>query len=1027
MTTIALLVCATLQVTPVSLAGDWTPIRLPGTLSTAGQGEPMTRFRQQVWGGQFTDVPIWHPQLRYDTRDVVTYSRTIDIPAAWEDKAVELFLERVCWTSEAFVDGRSVGRQDSLSAPHVHRLGVLKPGKHVLAVAVDNRPLHDLGCNTHAYHEQSCTIYNGIIGRIELSAVEPVNVVSARVFADPETGDCRFDVRVENGTDGTREALVAACVDTTGDTGTSRVALAPGQTNVAVVVHVAKRAVRTWSEFTPAVYAATVTIGASSLKTTFGFRSFEARGTRFFINGKPVLLRGEVNNAQFPLTGHPPMNEAAWREIMALYKSFGLNHVRFHAWTPPEAAFAAADALGLYLEPELPNGEGSIATDSREGLAWRRREGRRILDTYGNHPSFVLFSGGNEAKTREIQPLRDLVAESRAYDPRHLYASIANPEASGILNEVPGDDYGIAHGSPEGRRRMESVFNRQPPETTGDYRATMASTSVPQICHEMGQWYVYPCLSEIARWTGALRPVTLERFRETAERSGVLARADDFQRESGRLSLELYKEEIERALRTPDYGGFQLLGLQDSFDQGAAYVGMVDSFFTPKPFVSAAKFRSFCASQVPLARMSKRVWFSDETFRAEIDFANYGPAAIRDAKFRGYVREGDRMLAEWRLSSGTVPDTGLVSIGRVKLPLSREKRPVQLTLGVSLEGSAIRNEWKFWVYPRELPAEPKDVLVVETFDAAAREALGAGGAVALFSRAYRSPYPTAMTPPFWSPVMFGNQKQVLGLLCDRASPALRLFPTEGHSDWQWFDILRGGSAIRLHDVPKGYRPIVQAIDRPDRNDFLALVYETRVGKGRLLVSTLDLATDLDARPAARQLRASLLAYAASRDFRPRVELPLEGNLPETGRSSVLARLSPKVTATTEHENFWAAHAVDGNPDTHWHSNWNPPLSPLPHALTVELKKPITFTGLRLTPRTDCPHGQIAACRIETSDDGATWRTIATETFADPSRVQIVRFKSAITARFIRLVSLREVGGRSFTSLAELDVIPKEEK
>jgi len=1040
----------------ISLAGEWKfeldpkdagagegwfnkelvgSIQLPGSITTNKLGNPIARIRQQIWGGDFTDKPVWHPMLRYDYRGNAWYQMTVDIPKAWEGQSVELFLERVCWVSEAWLDGKSSGAIDTLSAPHRHAFGSVTSGKHRLTLRIDNRQLHDLGCNTHAYHEQSCTIYNGVIGKVELRAMPLVSVKSNQVFPDARSGSVEMRLTLSNASGKPRETRITTAIraDDGEDAlaGESRtVTLPPGETKLTVPVKLPRAAVKLWSEFARPLYQARVEIksaaGTARREDRFGFREFKGEGARFTINGKPVLLRGEANNAQFPLTGHPPMDKATWLKIFGLLKDFGLNHFRCHAWVLPEAAFDAADELGIYVQAELPNGEASVATDSAAGLQWRRAEFDRILETYGNHPSFVLMSGGNEAKTPKIDLLKELVQHGRQTDPRRLYATISNPEASGIKDEVPGDDFAIAHGSAGGRRRMESFINRDAPETMGDYRATMAGRPVPQISHETGQWYVYPDLSEIDQYAGALRPVTLEHFRDLAKQEGVLARVPDFVNATGRLSLELYKEEIERSLRTPEYGGFQLLGLQDSFDQGAAYVGMVNSFFEPKPFVTAEEFRGFCGPQVPLARMSKRVWTSNETFTAGIEFANYGPAPLTNATLAWRVMDGGKAIAQGSLPALTLPNSGLTQAGTVSLPLSIIKAARKLQLEVGLRGGASRNRWNFWVYPDAAPPTetPAGVLVVKTLDGAAQDALRNGGKVVLLPSGYNSPYGTAMTPPFWSPIMFSNQKQTLGLLCDPKHPALKNFPTDFHSDWQWFELLFQASAIRLNGTSETYRPIVQAIDRPDRNHKLALIYETKVGKGKLLVCTLDLNRDLAKRPVARQLRQSLLQYAASPDFKPSMEIPLEGNLPAFSRESTLARLAPKMSASTEHENFWAINAADNNPDTYWHSNWNPPEPALPHSLIIELKQPLTARGFIYTPRKDCDHGRIARYRIHASEDGKNWKTINEGVWENTDRSQTLRLDSPVTSRFFKLEALSEVQNRNWTSVAEFDVIPQ---
>jgi hypothetical protein len=1011
-------------------------VRLPGSMAENGLGDPVTNVRQQVWGGQWTHEPVWHPMVRTDYRGAAWYQTTVRVPENWREKHLELLLERVCWQSELWVDETSLGRRDSLSAPHRYEIGPLPPGLHRLTLRIDNRPLHDLGCNTHAYHEGSCTIYNGVIGRMELQARPPVFVRADEVYADPASGRCELRLTVANRTGREAACTVTASILQHGHSepaGTARqeATVPPGDSPLSVGVTLPAAAVRRWSEFDRPLYEARVVIqsggSADDHRARFGFRIYATRGPQFLINGKPVLLRGEANNAQFPLTGHPPMDRETWLRIFGRLKDFGLNHVRFHAWVPPEAAFDAADELGFYLQPELPNGEDSVARDSARGLSWREAEFDRILSAYGNHPSFVQMTMGNEAKTPQIDFLKQLVRRGKERDPRRLFATISNPEASGIRDEVPGDDFAVAHGSAKGRRRMEPFFNRDAPETMGDYRATIEGRPVPQISHETGQWYVYPDLAEIGRYTGVLRAVTLEHFRDTAQREGVLDQAPDFLRAGGALSRELYKEEIERSLRTPQYGGFQLLGLQDSFDQGAAYVGMINSFFEPKPFVTAAAFREFCGPQVPLARFAKRVWTSDETFAADLEMANYGPGPLSRAVPEWRVLAGEAMLMKGELPARDIPDEGLAPLGRIVAPLCGVAAARRLRLEVGIRGTSLRNRWNFWVYPKDAPPDPPGVRVVQTLDGATMQALREGARVALLPSGFSSSYGTAMTPPFWSPIMFSNQKQVLGMLCDPGHPALRDFPNDGHSDWAWYELLFQGSVIRLKGAPAGWRPIVQAIDRPDRNHLLAAVYEIRVGRGKLLVCTLDLNRDLAHRPVARQLRHSLLAYAAGPDFQPVAELPLEGNLPVALRaSSWLASRSPKISASTEHENNWAIYALDDNPDTIWHSNWNPPEPPLPHALTIELKEPVRVKGFVQTPRTDCDHGRIANYTFQVSEDGRSWQSIAEGDWpntADPKRVLLAQ---PVRSRFFRLESRREVQGRLWTSVAEIDLIPADE-
>ncbi len=110
-----------------------------------------------------------------------------------------------------------------------------------------------------------------------------------------------------------------------------------------------------------------------------------------------------------------------------------------------------------------------------------------------------------------------------------------------------------------------------------------------------------------------------------------------------------------------------------------------------------------------------------------------------------------------------------------------------------------------------------------------------------------------------------------GFLCDATHPALAKFPTEFHSNWQWWWIVKNSRPIILDETPANYRPIIHVIDNFARNHKLGLLFETKVGPGKLLVCASDLPA-LQDHPEARQLMHSLLRYVDSPAFVPTAEL-----------------------------------------------------------------------------------------------------------------------------------------------------------
>ena len=175
-------------------------------------------------------------------------------------------------------------------------------------------------------------------------------------------------------------------------------------------------------------------------------------------------------------------------------------------------------------------------------------------------------------------------------------------------------------------------------------------------------------------------------------------------------------------------------------------------------------------------------------------------------------------------------------------------------------------------------AIPRGVTLATAWDDTARRVLRQGGAVLLVPNPKRlkQSIPGTFTPVFWNVLMKHDQvSKTMGLLCEPAHPALALFPTDFHSDWQWWDPVMRSTLICLDGLPSALRPAVTVIDSFTENRRLAMIFEARVGPGRLLVCAADIVNDLERRPVARQLRASVLTYMSSPEFGPDVPVSEE--------------------------------------------------------------------------------------------------------------------------------------------------------
>ncbi len=999
---------------PPGAADQFGKGRLPGSTDENKLGQPNNRPANFDWLSRLVEYcgPAW-------------YQREIEIPEAWKGKRVSLFLERCHWETQVWLDDRFCGMADSMATAHVHEIGSdLAPGKHRLTLRVDNAIKFNLGPHAHSTSEHTQTNWNGVVGRIELLATDFVWIEDVQVYPNLGKKTVRVAVKVGNATGRSLDASIDVAAVLPGPNATKpRVASTKSQlkanesTTLEITLPMGDD-VRPWDEFSPSLYELTASLSCNGYndrrQVRFGMRKLAVEDKRLVLNGRKVFLRGTLDCCIYPLTGYPPTDLDSWLRVLRICRSYGLNHIRFHSWCPPEAAFDAADRMGFILQAEVPTWIDNWGKDIKRDQ-YVEVELKRMLDAYGNHPSFGLLTMGNEP-SGDMAVLHRLVRIAKEHDRRHLYAA-----ASG-WGGGPDDDYCV---TPNGR-------GVRGPATTHDMRGDFATWTKPVISHEVGQWTFYPNMEEIKKYTGVLRPRNFERIRDDLTKKGLLSQSGDFLRASGLWSVQLYKEEIEIMLRTPAHGGFQLLDLHDFPGQGTALIGLLDPFWDSKGLIAPEAFRRFCAQTVPLARLAKRTYDVAEPFKAQIDVAHYGPTVLTDAKATWTIKDSvGSEVASGKFAPKTLPTGELTTIGVVEASLAKAAAPARLTLVVSLDGTTIANDWNFWVYPTQVNAAPGDVVISADWDDATRAALAEGKRVLLTPRgsafASRKSIQPLFTTVFWSPVWFAEHGGgTMGILCDPKHPALAKFPTDMHTNWQWNEPIANSKAMILDSMPGEIRPIVQMVDNFRRNRRLGLVFEARVGKGRLLVSSIDLIKNIEKRPVSRQLLASLLAYMQSDAFQPKVELDENAltqwiSLP---RSGVLKKLGAKVIRVdSESPDHKGGNALDGDPDTIWHTSWGDGETSFPHEMQIDLQKASKLNGLTYLPRQDMANGRIAAYEIYVSDDGKQWgEPVAQGNFPNTGDLQTVLFKQPRAARFIRFVALKEVNGNKFASIAELDVI-----
>lgn len=835
------------------------------------------------------------------------YTKQVDIPEEWDGTSVRLVMERTKPTT-IWIDGKEVGANNDISTAQQYDLSsYLFPGTHTVAILVDNGkqavPEKVYG-SSHAYSASTQTNWNGIIGDFYLESVPLCGIDDIQLYPDVAKKVVTARVTLRNPDKGVGKGILSFYAEAWN---TDKQHKTPVQTievdwtkpEQEFELALGDKALL-WSEFTPALYRLSVSLktdqSVDTEQATFGLRDFKAKGRQFTMNGKVTFLRGKHDACVFPLIAHTAMDVETWRHYFQVAKQYGINHYRFHSWCPPEACFEAADIEGIYLQPELPVW-GNIDIDDTELCDYLLKEGRNLHRAYSNHASFVMFGLGNEMSGEE--GLAMLIQTFKKEDNRHIYASGSNNYLGFKGKQADEDYFTTCRVGREDDKQFNTharasfsfadaydggYLNHTYPNSEMDFSSANALCDVPIISHETGQFQVYPNYEEIKKYTGVLKPRNFEIFKKRLEEAGMIDQAHDFMMASGKWSALLYRADIEMNLRTPEWGGFQLLDLQDYPGQGSAYVGILDAFMESKGLIAPEEWRHFCSEVVPLFCTEKFCWTNDEALTGEVEIANYSESDLNSKQLSWTLTDSKQQVLDKGVLPLQVKQGELAKVGTLKPAIASVRKAEKVTLALSVDGTPYRNDYSLWIYPaadKEV-APSEDICVTDDLDAHLKY-LTEGGKVLWFPSKDKHKDQTVgglFQTDYWNYRMFRTicenldrpvSPGTLGILTDPGHPALADFPTEFHTNWQWFPIIKQSYPMILDRLSDDYRPIVQVIDNVERNHKLGLLFEFKVGNGKLLVCMSDLKAVQD-KPEARQFYRSILEYMESSAFAPSYSL-----------------------------------------------------------------------------------------------------------------------------------------------------------
>lgn len=848
-------------------------ICLPDTTSHASKGSKSSERAS----GYLTDP--------YKFEGYAWYCREFTVPQYAVGEEMFIKLERTRMT-ELYIDGRRIGENSSLCTPHLYRLPELGCGVHKIEICVKNVGYPTRG--GHLTSPDTQTNWNGITGRIEFITRPKGRIDDVKITSDIDSNS--IEIIFSSNMNG--EAFI-----TVDGYGTISADVING---INKVIYTPEKKMPLWDEFTPEVLTLCIAFNGEIQRVPFGMRKISADGRKLLINGRETFLRGKHDGMIFPLTGYAPTDVSGWLEVMKTARSFGINHYRFHTCCPPEAAFEAADVLGIYLQPELPFW-GTIEDEITEEQKYLIEEGFRILRTYGNHPSFVMMSLGNELwGSKEI--LNKILADYKEEDNRHLYTDGSNNfqfvpcvlENADFLSGVRLSHDRLYRGSyaicdaPLGfiqTDRPNTVHNYDKiisPDVLGESTkggkikiqygtgikevdadgAEMFIPNVPVISHEVGQYETYPDYNEIEKYTGTLKAENIALYKEKAVEKGIIGFSDKFFRASGALAVDCYKREIEAALKSDELSGFQLLDIQDFTGQGTALVGILNSLMQPKGTVSAKEWRGFCSSTVIMAEFEKFVFNADEKIEFGLTLFNTSPYLSAE-NVSWFIYDDDKLTASGnvKLSCG-----GKVTrLGKIAFVSEKITRPTEYRLELTIDGTDICNSYIFFVYPDlDISITENEIKYGEKAIRVIHDISEAGEEPSVYVPSSDGKLEGTYCTDFWCYPMFRSISEsmnrpvpigTMGCLINSKSPLLEAFNSRTYSTPQWFEIIKHSHCENLDGTD--IIPDVWMIDNPDRAQRLGIIYTLPKSRGKTIVCTSRL-WEISDLPEARWLAYSLI-------------------------------------------------------------------------------------------------------------------------------------------------------------------------
>lgn len=863
--------CGLWDFAPVS---DPTPPAFSASLPVPGNWRENPRFRTH-------NAPAW-------------YGRTFTVTPAESEKRLFLHFRHIFRQAQVWLNGKMLVEREGHPAPfRVDLTGAVQIGDNRLEIRVDPAELPDSPPNGELFNCIPLPVA-GIIDAVSLEICEPVRVV--RLYAPADIEGCRIPLQITLQNDLPESAEASLCLTVSQNGQTLRIlkqlmTVPCGESDHSAFLPLNEFCL--WSPEHPALYDIRLELTAGSNTDIYtqrtGFKALEARGTEFYLNGKPYYLLGYGDDLVYPHGLPSATDKTAYFHGIRRAKEYGFNHVRHHSHFPFEAYLDAADELGLLVQPEL-----ALANTPRELLTEKDRmryvcHWKRLILENRHHPCIAFWCGGNEMEWGYFFD-REIYHIAKALDPWRPAASTDGNFMACDVNDSM--DYASI---------VPAEYTDYLPWGELDDMFTRDHSGKPQIVHEMGNYTTLPAIHDLPRFEGAAAyPEKLAALARRIAENGQQDLYNKVYPHSLALQKLCHKLNIEKARLSPDFCGYHLWTLTDFYD---ATQGLLNEFYEDKAF-TAGEFARINRQEVLLWDTRRAVFTAGEKTTLVFRLSRYGSDLPMQALLTLTLSDGQTMTAQV-----SVNGHGLMTLPpwELTMPAAEKELALRLTASLSWPGGQTENEWTLFVCPqtdirldkeiyihylsRHLfegtdvpvrhftigqPIGEEQLIVTDCLYGDMIAAVEKGAAMLFFPRpdAFRHTITAnSFKTPWWDigPIWYlnhTNNRQICGILEEH--PALDMLPYSGSWQLDLFGCVEQAISIDLDALELPADPILYGVDMDLHR--CAYLFQFRLGKGKVLVCTMNHSRQDMTDPAVSYMLRSLINYAMSPSFTPRAEV-----------------------------------------------------------------------------------------------------------------------------------------------------------